>query len=137
MIDEIRNIKSGKKELREFGLTIGAILVILGLVAVWRGKNFYPYLLAVGISLIASGLISPGILKIPQKIWMAFAVVIGFFMSRLILSILFYAVITPIGFALRIFGKDILDMRIDRNAATYWKKHEPEMKTRESYENQY
>jgi len=137
MWNEFKEIKSGKKELREFGLTIGVILVILGGIAAWRGRPVYPYFLSFGIAFIAAGIILPAALKIPQKAWMGFAVVLGFFMSRLVLSILFYAVITPIGIMMRIFGKDVLDQRIDRSAPSYWKKRETATKTKESYQNQY
>ena len=135
--NEFKEIKSGKKELREFGLTIGAILVILGGIAAWRGKPIYPYFLSFGVVLIAAGILMPAALKIPQKIWMGFALVVGFFMSRLVLSILFYAVITPIGVMMRIFGKDVLDQKIDRSATSYWKTRDAVAKTKESYQNQY
>ena len=68
---------------------------------------------------------------------MGFAVVAGFFMSRVVLSVLFYLVITPISLAMRVFGKDILDQRIDRSAASYWHKRPAGPKPRASYENQY
>ena len=135
--NEFKEIKSGKKELREFGLTIGAILVILGGIAAWRGKPIYPYFLGFGIVLLAAGLARPQVLKFPQKAWMALAVVLGFLMSRLVLIVLFYAVITPIGIMIRIFGKDILDQRIDRSAGSYWKMRETATKTKDSYRNQY
>jgi len=137
MWGELKHIKSGRKELREFGLTIGAILVILGGIAIWRGKSVYPYFLGFGIVFIAAGIMLPQILKLPQKLWMGFAVILGFFMSRIILAILFYAVITPIGIITRILGKDILDQRTDRSAGSYWKMRETATKTKESYQNQY
>ena len=56
MIEDIKNIKSTKKELREFGLTIGIILVILGSIAFWRNKDIYPYFLGIGITFIVLGL---------------------------------------------------------------------------------
>jgi len=134
--EEIKNIKSGKKELREFGLTIGIILVILGSVALWRSKPIFPYFLSVGIIFVTLGLASPNILKPFQRAWMTFSIIIGFFMSRLILTILFYLVITPIGTLAKIFGKDILDQRIDRKSESYWKERTVTVK-KESYENQY
>lgn len=137
MIDEIKNIKSGKKELREFGLTIGVILVVLGSIAAWRGRPLYPYFLGFGIVFIAAGILLPRILKFPQKAWMGFAVVLGFFMSHLILSILFYAVITPIGMMMRVFGKDVLDQKIDKSSGSYWKARDEAIKPEESYQNQY
>lgn len=137
MWDELKKIKSGRKELREFGLTIGAILVILGGVAIWRGKPIYPYFLGFGIAFIIMGIILPQILRLPQKIWMGFAVMLGFFMSRIVLAVLFYSVVTPIGIVTRIFGKDILDQRIDKSADSYWKTRDLAAKTKESYQNQY
>ena len=137
MLEELKNIKSGKKELREFGLTIGAILVILGGIAAWRGRPVYPYFLGFGIAFMAAGMLLPKALKFPQVAWMGFAVVLGFFSSRLVLSILFYAVITPIGIIMRVFGKDVLDQRIDRSAGSYWKMRETATKSKESYQNHY
>ena len=138
MLAELKNIKSGNKELREFGLTIGAILVMLGAVGLWRGRAAYPYYLAPGIALMALGFIRPPILKPAHKLWMGLSVVLGFFVSRLILTALFYAVITPIGLVARALGNDILDQRICREKASYWKKRdEAGEKTKESYENQY
>ncbi|MFH1791101.1 MAG: SxtJ family membrane protein [Candidatus Omnitrophota bacterium] len=137
MIDDIKKIKSGKKELREFGLTVGLILAILGGIALWRGKPIGPYLLVPGILLAAAGIFMPHILKPLQKIWMGLAIVIGFFVSRIILSILFFLVMTPIGVMLRLCGKDILDQRMEREKDSYWHRRGPEKKTKESYNNQY
>ncbi|MDP3804715.1 MAG: SxtJ family membrane protein [Candidatus Omnitrophota bacterium] len=138
MPEDIKNIKGGRKELREFGLTIGIILVILGGIAVWRARCTGPWFLMCGMILIALGLGAPSTLKTPRKLWMAFAVIIGYFMSRIILVILFYAVVTPISVITKIFGKDILDQRVDKSAVSYWiGRLGQEEKSRESYENQY
>lgn len=137
MLDEIRNIKSGKKELREFGLTIGGILVILGFVSLWRGKPAYPYLLGAGTLFLASGLVFPAALLPFQKAWMAIAIIIGFFVSHIILILIFYLAITPIGLLLRILRNDILDIRILKDRASYWKDRRVEIKDRKSYENQF
>jgi len=138
MFDDLKNIKSGRKELREFGLTIGIILVVLGGLVLWRGKReFSPYLLSVGVTFITLGLTFPGILKPLQKVWMGFSVVMGFFVSRIILSVLFFLVISPIGLIARLLGKDLLDQRIDKSVGSYWKDRDEVNKSKESYENQY
>ena len=137
MWDEIKAIKSDKKTLREFGLTIGAILVILGGVALWRGRGAYVYLITAGILSIVLGAAMPRALKPPQKIWMALGVVLGFFVSRVILGTLFYLVITPINMVIRLLRKDILDQRIDKKAVSYWKNRDEAVKPKSSYENQY
>jgi hypothetical protein len=67
---------------------------------------------------------------------MAIAAVMGFFVSRIVLTALFYLVITPMGFVVRLSGQDLLDERIDRKKTSYWKKHEGN-KDKRSYENQF
>lgn len=134
---EIGQIKSGRKELREFGITIGSILVVIAGAMLWRGRGSCLHIFAIGGLFIALGIFSPSWLKPLQKLWMSFAVVLGFFMSRVILFLLFYGVITPIGFMMKIAGKDPLDERIDTKRTSYWNKRPEEAKNRESYEKQF
>jgi len=137
LLEEILYIKSDKKALREFGLTVGFILVILGVIMFWRAKSAYIYILFIGIALIAAGLYIPFLLKPVQKIWMAFAALLGFVTSRIVLFIVFYLLVTPIGIFLRLTGKDILDQGIDKARPSYWSAGYDREKTKESYENQY
>ena len=137
IINDIKKIKSGKKELKEFGLTVGAALFILGAIMAWRSKPLAPYFLGTGIVLALLGFTFYKILMPLQKAWMAFAVVMGFVMSRIILAIVFYAVVTPIGLIFRILRKDILDQRIDRERESYWIELPEEVKAIDTYEKQF
>jgi len=137
MIEEIRNIKSGKQELRKFGVILGIILSPLGIIFFLRGKSTYLYFLTFGAGFLFFGLLLPGLLKPVHKIWMSLAITIGWFVSRLILCILFYVVVTPIGFFLRLTGKDLLGLRFDKNVNTYWVPREGSKPDKGSYDNQY
>lgn len=122
IVEDIKSIKSGKKELRQFGLTIGIVLGLLGLLFWWLGENYYPYLLILSAAFLLFGLILPITLKPIQKIWMSLAVVLGWLMTRIILIILFYLIFTPIGILGRMFGKSFLDLKFSRirNVDSYW-----------------
>ena len=137
LLEEIKNIKSGKKELREFGITIGIVLGLFGGLFLWREKSFYYYFFIGSAVFLVFGLLAPAVLKPIQKIWMAIALVIGFFMTRVILSILFYLVVTPISFLTKFLGKDILDIKIDRKAASYWQLREKKPFDKLDYERQF
>ncbi|OGW84905.1 MAG: hypothetical protein A2987_01065 [Omnitrophica bacterium RIFCSPLOWO2_01_FULL_45_10] len=137
MLNEIKRIDSSEKNLREFGLTVGGILVILGLIALWRSRSHYPYFVVPGIFLTVFGLLLPASLKPFHKIWMAFSIIVGFLVSHIILMALFYIVITPIGLILKMFGKDILDERMDRTRPSYWLPRSNKPNTKESYEKQF
>jgi hypothetical protein len=135
--EEIKNIKEDKTTLRKFGLTVGTVLLLAGIVLYLTGKSSSVVFGGAGVLLILFGLILPNILKPLNKIWMTLAVILGWFMSRLILFILFYIVITPIGFFLRIAGKDFLNLRTDKNSDSYWQKSEKRVKEKIDYERQF
>lgn len=137
IIQEIRSIKSGKKELREFGITFGIVLSLLGGLFLWRGRDYYTWFFIFSGVFISLGVAAPIILKPIQKIWMALAIVIGWVMSRVILIILFYLIITPIGLLAKLFGKDFLNRKFDRTAESYWIMRKSTGFDKRSYENQF
>jgi len=126
LLEEIKNIKSAKKDLRNFGLTVGIALGLIGAVLWWLNKGAYPYFIGIGALLIVAGLAIPVILKPLQKVWMTIAVVMGWIMARVILTLLFYLVFTLTGLVARLFGKDFLDLKRRRDEASYWNRREPE-----------
>ena len=136
MLREMRKIKSGKKEIREFAFIVGGLLILISTIAMWRGKP-HPYIFSCGIVMVICGIISPLLLKPLQKAWMAIAIVVGFFMSRIILAISYYLVVTPMGLLTKAMGKDILDEKLDASAKTYWKARDSKPKEKISYEQQF
>ena len=136
LIEEIKNIKSSKKDLRQFGLTVGIAFCLLGLLLLWRKKEYYSYFFIISATLVSFGLFFPTLLKPIQKAWMTLAVILGWIVTRIILIILFYLVVTPIGILSRLFGKDLLNLKLDKKANSYWIK-----KTKETdkarYQNQF
>ena len=126
LIEEIKNIKSDKKECRKFGITVGIVLLLIGIILYYYSKFSAPYFIGAGGSLILLGLLVPIILIPLQKIWMTLAVVLGFVMSRIILTALFYFVVTPIAIIAKLFGKDFIDLKIERKKKSYWNYREEE-----------
>ncbi len=128
ILEEIRNIKSDKKELKKFGITIGGALLIISVFLFIYEKPSAPYFMGSGLAFQIIAQIFP-ILFLPiQKIWMAFSVVMGFVMTRVILALLFYIIITPISFISKIFGKDFLSLRIEKDKKSYWNLRDEEYK---------
>lgn len=137
IIEEIRSIKSTKKDLRTFGLTVGGVLFAAGVVLLYFDKGSSSFFLIAGGALLASGLVMPGVLLPVQKAWMTFGVVMGWVMTRVVLSLLFFLVMTPIALVSRLSGKRFLDVEIDRGRASYWNRRKPGPAERKSYERQF
>lgn len=137
ILDEIKNIKSDKNELKKFGMTMGFLLLLLAGLFFWRGKEHYLLLFCMGVFFLLFGFIFPVLLKPVHKVWMAIAIIIGYVMTRVILCALFYLVITPMAFFSRLFGKDALELKFDRKTVTYWKPKVREPFDKSKYENQF
>ncbi len=137
MIEEIRNIQNTKSDFRKFGITIGVFLLIVAGFLFWKGRETFGVLLISGLTLSILGLTIPIILKPIYWAWMTFATILGWIMTRVILSLLFYIVITPIGVLSRLFGKKFLDIKWDKSKDTYWNFRSKEQRKKEDYENQF
>ncbi len=120
ILEEIQNIKSDKKELKKFGITIGGALLIISAILFIYEKPSAPYFIGVGLVFQIIAQIFPTLFLPLQKIWMSFSVVMGFIMTRVILAVLFYLVISPISFISKIFGKDFLNLKIEKDKKSYW-----------------
>ena len=135
--DDIKNIKDSEKDLRKFGYTIGVILVLIASYLFWKQKPSFLYLFPVGLFLLLAGWLVPIILRPLNKGWMVFSVLLGWVMTRVILSVLYYIVITPIGIIAKISGKKFLELKIEKGKETYWERRKKTGITREEYERQF
>ena len=70
-------------------------------------------------------------------IWMIFATILGWLMTRLILSLVFYLILTPIGLILRIFRKQFLELEWNKTDSTYWNYRSTDVLETEKYEKQF
>lgn len=109
-----------KKELRKFGFVMIVPLAIIGGFLLWKATPAAPYLLILAAFFLISSLLLPSILRPIERIWMKIAELISAVMTRAILVLTFYLVITPMGLILRLIGKDLLDMKFDSNRKSYW-----------------
>src|SRR5664280_1347002 len=135
--DEIKNIKQSPKDLRKFGLTVGTVLLVIAFFLIWKHKPSQLYFLYIGGFLVLAGFLFPSILRPLNKVWMTLAVLLGWIMTRVILSLLFYLVITPISLIARISGKHFLDLKIDKSRASYWEKRKNVPSSPVDYERQF
>jgi hypothetical protein len=122
---------------RRFGLSVGGMLLLIGGLAWWLDHPRLATVLAVpGGLLVLGGLLVPSWLVPVERRWMAVATAIGAFNTRLILTISYYLIVSPVGMLMRLAGRDPLDRRL-RTGDSYWRKRPPEPPpTRERYARQ-
>jgi len=129
-------MQTDAKELRKFSITLFIALGILGLFLLWRkgGVGFVP--LGFAFLLLLLGMKRPSLLTPFYKGWMTLSLLLGYIMSHLVLMILYYLLMTPIGLVMRILQKDLLGRQFDKKAKTYWVKRSQES-LRDQYEKMF
>ena len=116
-----------RRQLRNFALAVGAMLaLVFGLVLPWLWSwrhPVWPWIVAAVLS--AWGLAAPMSLAPVHRAWMKVAEAIAWFNNRLILALVFFFAVLPVGLVLRLLGRDGMARRFERSAPTYRIKKTP------------
>ncbi|MBL4719606.1 MAG: hypothetical protein JKY20_00535 [Alphaproteobacteria bacterium] len=110
---------------RSFGLVFAAVFALIALAPLLDGAliQLWALVVAAGFALIA--FIYPILLRPLNLIWFKFGLLLHKIVNPIIMGLLFYVTIMPIGLIMRLCGKDLLNLRIDKNTPSYWIKREP------------
>ena len=109
-----------RKELRQFGLLVGAVFTVIGLwPVIFRGELLRLWAIGIGGLLIAFGGISPQLLAPIHKAWMWVGHILGWINTRILLGIVFYALVTPIGLVRRLMGKATMRQGFVESSTSY------------------
>ena len=111
--------KGPKNPERSFGLSVGTVLILVAAFLVWRGRITAAAIVGgIGAVLVVLGYLQPRLLKWPSAAWWKLAMFLGYVNARLILSIAFILLLTPIGLIWRLIGRDPLVRK--RSSWTGW-----------------
>jgi len=97
---------------RSFGISVGSVLLLIAALLIWRGRIPTAEIVGgIGGVLLLLGLTRPRLLKWPSAVWWKFAMILGYVNARVILTVAFAIVLTPLGLLWRAIGKDPLARR--------------------------
>lgn len=133
----MNKLKTDKKTLREFGVIMFAALNIICGIIFFKHRVLNLWLMGTGSLFLIIGIIRSNLLKPIYILWMKLAFVLGWINTRILLAAMFYLVVTPIGLVLKLFGKDLLDRRIEVKRDSYWQKKEYKAFKQTDYERQF
>ena len=138
---ELGAIDVSPSALRRFGLAVGGVL--LAGVALWAWRHGWEVgkvgsvVAGAATALVVLGALAPTALRRIHLGWMAFALALGWVMTRVILTLAWALVFVPIGLFFKLTGRDALRRRPDPNAETYWQPREPSASPKERMERMF
>jgi predicted membrane metal-binding protein len=110
---------------RSFGLTFAIVFAIIALWPLVRGRSVRGWALVVAVAFLLAALALPRVLGPLSRLWLRFGLVLHACISPIIMGLVFFTTVTPIGLLRRLLGQDPLRLRFDRDAATYWIERHP------------
>ena len=108
------------KRLRTFGLMVGGIFCAIGLwPAIIRGQNARPWALILGVLLLIPALVAPRILGPVYRVWMTAGEALGWINTRILLGVVFYGLITPMGLIMRLVRNNEMRRTFEPDVESY------------------
>ena len=125
----IRHSKIKIGSNRNFGIVFFVVFLILGLWPLIHGDQIRIWFIIISLVFLILGLINSKLLTPLNKLWFKFGIILGAIVAPVVMGIVFFLVITPIGLIIKIMGKDLLNKKYDKKKKTYWIKRDTSVGT--------
>ena len=125
------DIKIGSN--RSFGIVFFIVFLLISIYPIFYEGNIKPGLLIIAVIFLILGLLNSKFLTPLNKAWFKFGLILGKFVSPIIMGVIFFGVVTPISFIVRIFGKDLLNLRYNKKPSYWISKDGPKSKMKNQF----
>ena len=122
---------------RAFGVVFTVVFAIIGLWPLLGSDMPRWWSMAISAGFLGVSLVRPALLAPLNKLWTRFGLLLHHVVNPIVMGFLFFVVITPIGLVFKVMRKDILNLRLDREAKSYWIERTPPGPAPETMKNQF
>ena len=105
---------------RSFGLLFFIVFFIFGLWPLKNGDNLNFYFIAVSSIFLVLGLINSKLLTSLNKLWIKFGEILGIIIAPIVMALVYFVILTPVSLIVRLFGKDLLGLKVLKEKDSYW-----------------
>ena len=118
---------------KNFGIVFFIFFLICSLYPLLNNGSINPWLLSISIIFLILGLLNSKILKPLNILWFKFGILLGRVVSPLIMIIIFFLIVTPIGILMRILNKDLINLKFNNNKSYWIEKTDPKSKMKNQF----
>ncbi len=119
---------------RSFGIVFFIVFVLIAIYPLINQGDVRIWSLIISSLFLLLGLLNSNILTPLNKLWFRFGLFLGKIISPIIMGVIFFLVVTPIGLIMRLFGKDILNLKLNKKKNSYWiEKVDPKSKMKNQF----
>jgi len=114
---------------KSFGIVFSILFLIIALYPLTTNHPIHSWSLALSALFLTLAYIAPETLTIPNRLWYKFGLLLGSVVAPVIMALVYFTTVVPIGLIMRLIGKDLLKQKLDKNSKTYWQTKEPPTST--------
>ncbi len=118
---------------RSFGIVFFVVFALIAFYPLINHGDIRIWSLIVSLIFLVLGLLNSKILNPLNKVWFKFGIFLGKIVSPLVMGIIFFFVVTPIGFLMRLLKKDLLNLKYNDNKSYWIEKNEPKSKMKNQF----
>tara|TARA_Y100000591_G_C21664480_1_gene609568 strand:+ start:201 stop:587 length:387 start_codon:yes stop_codon:yes gene_type:complete len=118
---------------RSFGLVFFIVFILIGIYPILHQESLRIWSIIIAVLFLILGLFNSKILTPLNRIWFKFGIVLGKIVSPVIMGIIFFLVVTPIGLIMKILGKDLLNLKFNKNKSYWIKKNDLKSKMKNQF----
>ena len=118
---------------KSFGIVFFIVFLIIALYPMIKGGDLRLWSLIVSLIFLILGLINSNILTPLNRLWFKFGIFLGKIVSPIILGTIFFLIVTPTGLLLRLFGKDVINLKYNKDNSYWIKKTGPKSNMKDQF----
>ena len=118
---------------KNFGIVFSIFFLLIAIYSLTNNNELRIWSLVIAIIFLALGLINSKVLTPLNKLWFKFGLLLGRIVSPIIMAVIFFLVVTPTAFIMRIIGKDLLNLKLNKNKSYWIEKTGPKSKMKNQF----
>ena len=119
-------ISTEQSSPKSFGVVFSIVFLIIALYPLSNSKDIHLWAIIISAIFLLLAFVVPQALVLPNKLWFKFGILLGSIMAPVIMALVYFITVLPTGLIMRFLGKDLLKLKLDKNAKSYWiKRIEP------------
>ena len=122
---------------QSFGIVFAVVFLVIALWPLWREEAPRVWSLILAAAFLGVALVRPALLGPLNRVWLAFGALLHRIVSPVVMAMLFYVMVTPIGLLMQLLGKRPIPLRFDRDRSSYWIERKPPGPAPDTMKNQF
>ncbi len=105
---------------KSFGVVFSIVFFLVGIYPLFFGEWLHYWALALSLLFVVLAYLAPGTLTLPNKLWFKLGVVLGAIVAPVVMALVYFTTVVPVGLAMRFLKKDLLQQKLNKNVQSYW-----------------